>query len=196
MTLIPSVSFDQSEILDWISRLYLCGKGFDLDPCYGGGNFYNKFPKPTHKFDISPRVKGVKEGDCRDLSQWLKDSSVTSIIFDPPFLCGGGKNGIMHRKYGTFESPGALTTFVGTSLHEFNRILISGGILAVKCMDFVYGRKNYFFHITVHDLAAARGFVALDLFILISKNRVMQWNLKTQQHARKFHSYFWVFRKV
>ena len=190
MTLISSVYFDQSELLNAISRLYLNSNPFEIDPCYGKGNFYKKFPEPHWKFDINPRVPGVKKADCQDLSDWFEDSSAKSIIFDPPFLCGGGENGIMHQKYGSFKNPEQMTKMYCDSLTEFYRILINGGILTFKCMDFVFGRKNYFNHLHVRNLAAVRGFQAEDLFILISKNRVMQWNLKTQKHARKFHSYF------
>ena len=36
----------------------------------------------------------------------------------------------------------------------------------------------------------------LDLFILLAKARlVADWQAKNQQHARKFASFFWVFKK-
>jgi len=194
MTLISTVYFNQVEILNAISKLYLDSKPFELDPCYGQGNFYRRFPEPKWKFDINPRVPGVKKADCRDLSQF-SDNSVESIIFDPPFLCGGGNNGIMHKKYGSFKNPAEMEKMYSDSLLELHRILTNKGILVFKCMDFIYGRKNYFNHILINNLAAVTGFTAEDLFILVSKNRVMQWNLHTQQHARKFHSFFWVFRK-
>lgn len=194
--LISTVHYDQTEILNAISSLYLDGGIFEVDPTYGRGNLYKSFPVPLHKFDIKPRKKGVIEADCRDLQKWLRDDSVGSIMFDPPFLIGGGKNGIMHGKYGTFRTKEELETFFKQSLHEFSRILRKDGILAVKCMDTVTGRRNYFLHVIAIQMAEKHGYRAEDLFVLVRKNRVMQWNMVTQQHARKFHSYFLVFRKM
>ena len=39
------------------------------------------------------------------------------------------------------------------------------------------------------------GYYPKDKFILLAKNRIMSPNMKNQQHARKFHSYFLVFIK-
>lgn len=45
------------------------------------------------------------------------------------------------------------------------------------------------------NYAVKLGLYPKDLFILLSKRRPIQHNLKNQNHARKFHSYFWVFGK-
>ena len=56
--------------------------------------------------------------------------------------------------------------------------------------------KQYFSHVFVMDTAVEAGFYPKDLFILLAKNRlVADWQRKNQEHARKFHSYFWVFQK-
>ena len=40
------------------------------------------------------------------------------------------------------------------------------------------------------------GFYPEDIFILLAKSRIVaDWQIKNQKHARKFHSYFIVFRK-
>ena len=49
-------------------------------------------------------------------------------------------------------------------------------------------------HCLVYNWALENGFYAKDLFILLSKQRIFNPNLK-QKHARKFHSYWWVFVK-
>ena len=46
----------------------------------------------------------------------------------------------------------------------------------------------------MYNAATQSGFTAIDLFILIAKNRVIG-KFDKQHHARKFHSYFWVFKK-
>jgi hypothetical protein len=47
-------------------------------------------------------------------------------------------------------------------------------------------------------MALQVGFYPKDLFILMAKNRINSFNgekWKNQYHARKHHSYFWVFQK-
>lgn len=58
----------------------------------------------------------------------------------------------------------------------------------------MHGRTNYFIHHEVLELAKAHGFKAVDLFILVARNRFIGF-VAQQQHARKFHSYFWVFKR-
>ena len=202
--MIKSISHSQDQILRWISRLYLSpssethsGLGtFDLDPTYGRGNFYRKIQKPKMCFDISPGpdlAADVKKADVRDLP--IEDESVKSIIFDPPFLCGGGLNGLMAGKYGYLKAPQDVWRLYWQAMCEFKRILKPQGIIVVKCQDFIHGRNQYFSHVVVMNYAVKLGFYPKDLFILLSKTRPRSWNHKNQNHARKFHSYFWVFGK-
>jgi hypothetical protein len=48
------------------------------------------------------------------------------------------------------------------------------------------------------NMALELGFYPKDLFILTAKMRINsfggRWN--KQEHARKYHSYFWVFEKI
>ena len=79
-----SVAETDKEILESISKIYLNGKGFDLDPTFSKGNFYKDFPEPKEKSDIEPQREDVKKMDCRKLDfprEWFN-----SIVFDPPFL--------------------------------------------------------------------------------------------------------------
>ena len=49
----------------------------------------------------------------------------------------------------------------------------------------------------VMEMARQVGFYPLDLFVLLAKQRMNSFGGKwrNQEHARKYHSYFWVFRK-
>ena len=103
---IRSISYSQHEILRWIIDLY-CRNGFDLDPTYSTGVFYkdNRVPEPRSKIDINPCAKDVIQADCRDLP--LDSSSVSSIIFDPPFIGGSkrfGKPGIIKKRFGYYKT--------------------------------------------------------------------------------------------
>ena len=63
----------------------------------------------------------------------------------------------------------------------------------MECQDFEYGRKNYIILNYLLNMARDLNFKVLDLFILLSKTRATR--IKNQQHARKYHSYFIVFKK-
>lgn len=100
------------------------------------------------------------------------------------------KDDINTRRFGHFTKIQELWAFYERSLIEFVRVLKSRGVLVFKCQD-VVDDKNYFSHIHIYNYALQVGFIWLDLFILLAKNRVIAH--KRQRHARKYHSYFWVF---
>ena len=193
---IKSISYSNTEILNAINKLYLDNKGFDLDPTYSKGNFYKDFPEPKKKSDLIPRFKDVRKSDFTDL--FFPDESLQSIIFDPPFLFRGRKS-INNSKtekttsFSYYKTFGDLLISYSRALKEFYRILKPKGILAFKCQD-MSDNKFYPNHIEVFNLANPY-FKILDLFILLSKSRVFHAEQK-QRVARKFHSYWYVFKKV
>ena len=79
------------------------------------------------------------------------------------------------------------------SLKEFYRILKFGGIVIFKCQDVCSGRKQFFSHGIVMNMAVQLGFYPLDMFVLLAKSRLIR--MQNQNHARKYHCYFWVFQK-
>ena len=48
---IKTISYNQSEILAWIMRLYNDWKPFECDLTYSVGNFYKQIPQPHYKYD-------------------------------------------------------------------------------------------------------------------------------------------------
>lgn len=210
--IVRSVYDNQGELIQNLVKLH-CGGSVDADVTYGAGGLWKglvepqlKFDlslrpeifKPTLKFDILPRGRQVIAGDVRNLP--LRDKSLKSVMFDPPFIAGaiGHKTEsiIEKNQYGSYKNSREMNIFFTDAVIEINRILKTYGILIFKCQDFTNGRKNHFAHIYVHDIAIKAGFKPIDLFILVAKSRPIQPNLKTQNHARKFHCYFWVFKKV
>jgi len=194
--LVKSISYSQDEILKWIIQLY-CPNGFDLDPTYSKGVFYKNIPGPRLKFDLNPQVEGCQRADCTTLP--LGSNSVSSIVFDPPFVggsCKGGKPGIIKSRFGYYQNiQTALWGMYHKALLEFHRILKPNGFLIFKCQDTIDSSTQYLSHVEIINKAVSSGFYAKDLFILLAKSRLMSPNMKIQQHARKFHSYFLVFEK-
>lgn len=201
MTRLPimpifSIGFGQDEVLLNIIDLHNAGNSFEVDATYGYGGFYNQIPRPEHRFDIAPKVPGVTVADSRALP--LKTASVGSLMFDPPFVVTNhveSEEYLMGQKYGGYRTITELREHYKSSLVEFFRVLKPYGLLVFKCQDFVHGRSNYWIHNEVLDMAKATGFNAVDLFILLARTR-FNGAVKKQQHARKYHLYFWVFRRL
>ncbi len=196
MFLIETVSGSQTEILNNILKLY-CPGGFDLDPTYSKGVFYKGVPEPRLKYDIAPQKAVVAQADCRRLS--LADNSLNSIVFDPPFVCGSqrdGKPGIIKSRFGYYRNVPELWDFYRNSLAEFYRILKTDGVLVFKCQDTIESGKQYLSHVEIITYACTLGYYPIDLFILTASNVLISPNMVNQQHARKSHSYFIVFKKA
>lgn len=202
MELTKSISFKQDELLESMFKLYCGTENLCADLTYGYGGFYKKIPGPRFKFDldVSKRLKAPGEATVVAASATavpVRARAFQSVMLDPPFLVGSSCSGsIMSKRYGGFTSLQALLTFSSAAASECRRILKRYGILFFKCQDFVLGRSNVFAHCLIKDAVEAQGFTACDLFILCSTNRMTAWNYVKQHHARKFHSYFWVFRKT
>lgn len=210
--MIKSISHSQQQILSWIQHLY-CPEGIDLDPTYGNGGFYKKdIQQGLPGFGLMEDVRrprlyfdryrdGVWKADARFLP--VKTGSIKSVIIDPPFLAGGGRDGLMVAKYGNLNTgpdgqrydAAATWELYKDIMTECERVLSPYGHLIVKCQDLLYGRTQYMTHIEVVNFAIDMGLYPKDIFILLARSRPKSWNHQTQHHARKWHSYFLVFGK-
>jgi len=198
---IKSISYSQEDIIKDIINLHLDGKDIECDPTYSKGVFYKNINRPLYTFDLTPQDSRTVQADCTKLP--LMDYAVGSIMFDPPFVISQGpsllaqKEGsnIISSRFSSFESPKKLWDFYEASLKEFYRILKDKGVLIFKCQDTVSGGKNFLSHVYIINKALQIGFYPKDLFILNAKQRLISGQIKKQQHARKFHSYFLVFTK-
>lgn len=196
MEVIKSVQNSDEQILASILQLYLRGHNFDLDPCYSRGLFYGDLERPRIKMDKTPQGLDVIQNDLL-LGLPLADCSITSIVFDPPFMFGTHgqtKNNIMTKRFTMFDSWFELESMYRAALREFHRVLKDKGIVAFKCQDYT-DSKTTLTHCLVYQWAMEVGFIAEDLFVLVATGGRV-WNSKlTQRHSRKYHSYWIVFRK-
>ena len=200
--MINSLSFDQQQIIQNIISLYIPSGKIDLDPTYSKGIFYKNspFPAPKLKFDLYPQAEEVIQADCRKLP--LENESINSIMFDPPFLATTGpslnsnqNNNLINKRFGVYPNEKELHQMYWDALKEFWRILSPGGILIFKCQDKISSGKQYMTHSYIMNMAEEIGFYSLDLFVLGVESRLVADWQRNQKHARKFHSYFWVFQK-
>lgn len=191
--LIKTVSGDQGQILWWIQQLY-CPNGFDLDATYGKGYFWKNLGGPRIAIDKTPLAPGVIPAQFEALP--FKTGVFRSVVFDPPFFASTGREHVMKVRYrSSYRNMVELWDSYRQALTEFARVLGRSGILVVKCQDSVHGRKQ--FPVLAHLVVFAetlRMFVQ-DIFILTNTHVPIAWNHHRQNHARKFHSYFIVFKK-
>lgn len=202
METVKSINFDQSQILQDICRLHTDGV-IECDVTFGNGQFYknNDVPLPHLRFDIDPQDSET-ERRCSTNTK-LPDSSVNSVIFDPPFLTyvrhGRTGNGEMKmaKRFGGYWTYNELANHYILTLNEMSRILNKKGVLIVKCQDIIHNHKMHATHVNVINWSTPLGFRLLDLFILGAKHRLPSPNKKgLQKHARIFHSYFLVLQKI
>jgi len=196
--MIKSVYNTNKEIIQAIISLF---GNIECDVTYSTGSFYAGLCHPTFKFDINPQVSGVIPADSKYIP--VKDNTFNMTMYDPPFLTTTGpslkssdSNNIINKRFSVFSSEEKLHRYYIQTLQELYRITKNKGYIIFKCQDKVSSGKQYFSHYFIYNQAILSGFYPKDLFILEAKNRIVaNWQTKNQQHARKYHSYFWIFQK-
>lgn len=199
--MIKLISYSQEEIIRNIITLHNRGNPIECDPTFSKGVFWKNIGRPALTLDLSPQDEQTIQADCRHLP--LESESISSIMIDLPFVISYGpsleekKKGsnMISSRFSQFRSAEELYNCYYDSIREGYRVLKKGGVMVFKCQDTVSSGKQYIIHCAVHEFAEKAGFYVKDLFILLSKGRLISGKWKTQHHARKFHSYFFVFIK-
>jgi len=197
---VRSVYDNQQSILGAIKKLH-CPDGFDVDASFGNGSFYkSKEEWPSHRFDLDPDLADCIEASSTNLP--LDSKSVSSVVFDPPFLTyvranrEGNGNMVMSKRFSGYWRYEELEEHYRLSLMEFSRVLQKNGVVVFKCQDIIHNHRMHCTHVNVIRWAEEYGFRLKDLFILTAKHRLPSPNrVGKQKHARVFHSYFLVLTK-
>jgi hypothetical protein len=79
-------------------------------------------------------------------------------------------------------------------MYEAKRILKNDGFLWIKCQDQIESSKQCWSHIEIYQMAVEMGFYAKDMFVLHQDGKPHIQH--KQQHARRNHSYLWVFQNM
>ena len=201
--LIKSISDNQQEILNNIIKLYT-PEGIQCDFTYSIGVFYrnNVVRQPEWKFDINPnQVKGkeVVKGvlPLKDAEKLIENGTLHSCIVDLPFLVTKrewAKGSKVHQRFNSFNDMEEAVEANKNMLKLSYDKLQKKGIMIMKTQDiYTAGHQIWFSHL-VHQWAVEQGFSVIDKFILTSNVRMLSAGMN-QKCARKYHSYFFVFRK-
>lgn len=193
---IKSFSFSQDEILSNILHLYIHTETYECDLTYSIGIFYKHLSQPAMKFDKYPQSKDVR---LLEEAYSLPDNSLNSIVCDLPFIVRGHgtKNnaGQLVERFDYFttaeEAYKANLEMINLAYNKLKR----GGYFVMKSMDVRCKSHTIWLNAYIQVEAVKKGFVMEDLFILASKSRMLYYRGEKQNHARKYHSYFFVFRK-
>ena len=159
------------------------------DVTYGRGAFWREVD--TGKYNVIGT--DLKTGtDFRFLP--YSNELFNHGVIDPPYARTG--LGDMMKCYNTSRasSHSEIMNLYREGLRELYRVVKTNGFILVKCQDEVYGCKQHWSHIEIKDMAEELGLYARDMFVLVNtKTPKVHQN---QKHARKNHSYLWVFEKV
>jgi tRNA G10 N-methylase Trm11 len=183
-----------AELIADVAQLYLREDMVILDPTYGRGVWWRKW-KP-YNLITGHHDRGF---DFTDMP--FKPESFDAVTYDPPYVCIGGRKGSkmakMHDHYGLFDAPDTpakLQGLIDDGLEECMRVLKRGGILLVKCQDYVSSGKLWpGTHHTLHH-ALDLELELLDRFEHYGAPRPQPAG-RRQVHARRNLSTLFVFRK-
>lgn len=187
-----------------VARLYIRDGATVLDATYGNGGFWNR--TDTTRFRLARAdlldVPGAGlRADFRRLP--LRARSCDVITLDPPYVHvtnGSGRRNIWST-YRNDQTIAAGTTcrdiaqLYRAGMAEAHRALRPGGTCWVKCQDAIEGRQQQWAVLTLHALALELGYRAQDLFVLVNPTPPGSRHPGRQAHARRNHSYLWIFAK-
>ena len=144
------------------------------------------------KHAVDPRIDGVPHLP-------YEDSFFDVVVIDPPYAHNPGSIFCESRYQNKATTSGLyhkdVIELYRQGMIEAKRILKQSGQLWVKCKDEIESSKQKWSHIEIFDSAIRElGFYGKDKFVLTPSTPPIIQHFP-QQHARKNHSYLWIFQK-
>lgn len=190
-SLISSHNASQLQILKDIVLLYVPAGQIDCDLTYSEGGFYRQLLKPKDCYDIQPLCDFVQPLDMVK----SKQNCYQSVVIDLPFYVDKGARYSMSERYGKFDSVEELQDTYTAMLQLAKQLLVPNGVLIMKVQDTSYNHKPIWIHTLVEQTAKELDLQMEDVLIHTEKSVPTMAHYTIQRHARKQHSYFYVFRK-
>lgn len=187
-----------------VARLYIRDGATVLDATYGNGGFWKR--TDTSRFqligaDLLSLPGAALRADFQQLP--LRAQSCDVVTLDPPYVhvtTGSGKRNIWST-YRNDQTIARGTTVADiarlyrTGMIEALRVLRPGGTCWVKCQDAIEGRQQKWAIVTMHNLGLELGYRPQDMFVLVNPTPPGVHHAERQFHARRNHSYLWIFAK-
>lgn len=177
-----------SELIKNVVELYFSKGDKIADVTFGKGVFW----KSVNLTDFDVAGTDLKNGtDFRNLP--YGDNQFDHSVIDPPYAritnLKGMANSYNTSRYVTHDD---IINLYSEGLKELKRVTKNKGYILCKCQDEIHAGKQRWSHIEILKIAEEYGMYAKDLFVLVNKMKPKP--LYKQQHARKTHSYLWVFQ--
>lgn len=171
-----------------------------LDATYGRGLWWTKVRPRIFTTNDIVAGRAAFQYDFRQLPEYWADA-FDVVAYDPPYVCVGGRktSGIadMHDRYGLTDaptSPAALQHLIQQGVDEMARVTRPGGLILLKCQDYVSSGKLWpGTHYTL-NWAMMLGLELVDRFEHVSGVRPQPPG-RRQVHARRNLSTLFVLRK-
>lgn len=178
-----------SKLIKSVSSLYFNEGDKIADVTYGKGVFW----KDIDLSKLNVVGTDIKTGiDFRKLP--YKNNSFKHSVIDPPYARISNLKNIV-KCYNTtrYTNHKEILKLYESGLKELVRITKKYGFILCKCQDEIEGCIQKWTHIEIFNIALKLGLYPKDLFILVNEKNPKTFYI--QKHARKIHSYLWVFQK-
>jgi len=192
-----SYTGNNADLVQQVAIMYLKDGMSIADVTWGKGVFWRKIDLDKYDFHASDIITCPDAlYDFRDLP--YDDASFDTVVLDPPYCHNPGRM-IVNANYKNAETTKGMyhkdiIQLYRDGMKEAYRVLKDYGFLWVKCKDEVESSYNRWSHIEIYNHGIELGYFAKDLFVMtqVAKPTVQH---KNQQHARKNHSYLFIFKK-
>ncbi len=188
-----------ADLIADVAYLHIADEAIVADVTYGRGVFWQNVDTDRFQLLSTDLQDGV---DFRDLP--YDDASLDVVVLDPPYtynpkatIKDSIADGYKLNDTGgiSLRTTDDVLTLYREGMREAKRVLRDNGYLFVKCQDGIESNTQRWQHIRIFEDAERTGWYGKDLFILQTLTTpTMRW--KHQLHARKNHSYLWVFQKA
>lgn len=98
-------------------------------------------------------------------------------------------------RFNAFKNQKELEEAYNFLIQQSHRLLFKNGIFVIKCMPTIYGGKQIDTPFLIKKTCLDYGFELIDEFVLIAKSKALHGRHIKQNHSRKYHSFFLVFKK-